>query len=58
MVGSISKNQSTSSSETFISELAADIKVFETRLLDYQSWQTYYQDLAVAAQKVPNLIQK
>ena len=57
MVQSIPKKQSNSSNETFISELA-DIKVFEGRLLDYQCWQAYYQDLSVAAEKIRNLIDK
>ena len=54
MIRSISKNQSTTSNETFISDLA-DIKVFEDRLLDYQSWQAYYEDLSIAAQTIRDL---
>ena len=57
MVQSIPKTRSTTSNETFISEIA-DIKVFETRLLDYQSWQAYYQDLSLAAEKFRDLIEK
>ena len=57
MVQSISKKQSRTSNETFISSLA-DIKVFEDRLLDYQAWQTYHQDLSVAADKIRTLIEK
>lgn len=57
MLQSIPKNQFKNSQETFISELA-DIKVFETHLIDYQAWQIYYQDLSAAAQTIRQLIKK
>ncbi len=57
MVRSLSKNQSNSEGKTFISDLA-DIKVYESRLLDFQSWQIYYQDLEKAAELINSLLNK
>ena len=57
MVQLISKERAITSKQIFISELA-DVKVFESHLLDYQSWKTYYQDLGVAAEKIRSLIKK
>ena len=57
MVKSLSTNQSNSDRETFISDLA-DIKVYESRLLDFQSWQMYYQDLEKAAELIRSLVDK
>lgn len=57
MVSSISKNQSNKTQKMFVSELA-DIKVYETRSLDYQCWLAHNKDLAAAAQKIRELMQK
>lgn len=57
MVQSFSKNKLTEEQEVFISQLA-DIKVYESRLLDCQSWQIYYNDLSVAAEKIRKLMKK
>jgi len=57
MVQSLVKNQSNTSPEIFISELA-DIQVYETRLIEYQCWQVYAKDLSTAAQQIRELIKK
>jgi len=57
MVQSFTKNKVTEEKEVFISQLA-DIKVYESRLLDCQCWQTYYNDLSVAAEEIRKLIKK
>ena len=57
MVQSLTKNQVPGQQEVFISQLA-DIKVYESRLLDCQSWQIYYKDLSLAAAEIRKLMQK
>ena len=57
MVISLSKNQSNSEVKTFISDLA-DIKFYESRLLDFQCWQMYYQDLEKATELIRSLLDK
>jgi len=54
---SLTKNLVGEQQEVIISELA-DIKVYESRLLDYQCWQTYYKDLSIAAEEIQKLIKK
>ncbi|MGF1490696.1 MAG: hypothetical protein ACFBSE_26690 [Prochloraceae cyanobacterium] len=57
MVQSFTKNNVTEDEKVFISQLA-DIKVYESRLLDCQCWQMYYNDLSVAAEEIRKLIKK
>lgn len=56
MVQSLVKNQSNTTPEIFISELA-DIQVY-SRLIEYQCWQVYAKDLSTAAGQIRELIKK